>query len=191
TALTSFPYLESLRIDLRIHPEAIERRLLDRVGPDGAAQAEGELHAVDVVVLREVEKIRRWRRGSAASLSRGRRLRRTRGGRAPGWCGGCGRCASLCARRGGRQWTRPSRTAGPPASGRRTLPAHHQRQMRVLRDEQPKREVVRTLRVNHVRFALRRFRFAGIREGERVRAERCREHAEREPCEVLLERDHS
>jgi hypothetical protein len=43
--------------------------------------------------------------------------------------------------------------------------------MRVLVDEEPDREVVRPFALEHVRFALRRFGFADVRERHRVRGE--------------------
>jgi hypothetical protein len=52
-----FSYFELLRIDLRVDLEAIEDGFLDRVGAHSAAKPEGELHAVDVAIVGEVETI--------------------------------------------------------------------------------------------------------------------------------------
>ena len=60
--------------------------------------------------------------------------------------------------------------------------------MRVLVDEEADGEVVRPLRVDHVRLALRRFGFADVGEGHRIGREGRGEHPEREPREVLLHR---
>jgi hypothetical protein len=60
--------------------------------------------------------------------------------------------------------------------------------MRVLVDEEPDREVVRPLRVEDVRLALRRFRLAHVGERHRIRGKRCGEHPECQSGEVLLQR---
>ena len=58
--------------------EAIERGLFDGVGPDRAAQPEGELHAVDVAIVGEIEAVLDRRRHPRRG--RGRRSRSPAGG---------------------------------------------------------------------------------------------------------------
>src|SRR6185295_5169179 len=90
SSLLRFANFEFLRVDLRVDLEAIERRLLDGVGSDGAAQSKWELHPVDVAVVGEIETVFH-RRGRRATLSGRRRTSLARG-----------RGASLAGRRARR-----------------------------------------------------------------------------------------
>src|SRR5436190_17685057 len=63
--------------------------------------------------------------------------------------------------------------------------------MRVAVDQEARDEVTRALDVDDIGLALRRFRFAEVREGQRITVERLREHAEREPREILFDRYHA
>ena len=58
--------------------------------------------------------------------------------------------------------------------------------MRLCIDEQPRGKVSRALDVQHVGFALRRFRLCHVTECHRKPRKRSREHAKRQPGEVLL-----
>src|SRR5258708_27022208 len=53
-SLLWFSHVEFPGVDLRVDPEPVERRFLDGVGADRAAEPEGELHAVDVAGVGEV-----------------------------------------------------------------------------------------------------------------------------------------
>src|SRR5262245_51713557 len=60
--------------------------------------------------------------------------------------------------------------------------------MRFAVDEESRREVAAALHVEDIGFAFRRFGLTRVTKRKRVRTEGCREHAQRQPGEVLLER---
>src|SRR5207237_524631 len=101
-----FSNFELFRIDLRVDLVPIERGFLDGVGAHGAAQPEGELQAVDVAVVGEIETVLDWRRRCGTACAGGRRTTFTSGSR--------GRCASLT---GG--WRNRRRHGGRTRCGRR------------------------------------------------------------------------
>ena len=90
------------------------------------------------------------------------------------WTGSAGACAG-------------HRSA--PAARRGRLPAHHDRQMGLLADEQAQREVVGAFRVEHIRLALRRLRLGHVCERERIGRERAGHQAQHQAGEILLDRD--
>src|SRR5688500_8865160 len=61
--------------------------------------------------------------------------------------------------------------------------------MRFAVDEESRREVAAALDVEDIGFPFRRFGLARMTERERVRAEGCREHAQRQPGEILFDGD--
>src|SRR5207302_1269345 len=67
------------------------------------------------------------------------------------------------------------------------LPHHHDRQVRLLLDDEPRREVGRPRDVENVGFAFRRLAERCVFEGQRIAAEGRGEHPERQTDEILFD----
>src|SRR3954469_10355155 len=138
---------ETLRVDLRVHLDSGDRPLFAGDAAGGAPDLERELDAVGVApVLEEQREINEDRRlaGHVADL-----LLEVALGFPEIVLGHSARGARLHVRIARRLRHRPRRTAGHD-SRLRPLVSDHQRQVGLFVDEQPCREVVGALDVDHV-----------------------------------------